>query len=680
MTRENRVFFFACLAVAVFGSAPSGLAAPFSHGEGFGRVLPIVAEMGVGPVMDAALDGRTLYMIGRGKLHVADLADPAHPKLVATLDGLGNTRQIAVDRGRAYITAREDGLFIVDVARPEQPKLLTHYDTIELATGVAVTGNVLLVACRTYGVELVDVTDPRRPAHLSTVRTGEAQSVAARDGYVYAGVWGTSELVIVDARNPRLPKIVARTPLDGYGDGVALRGRYCYVATGHHSRAIPREEPGDPGYGRGHGLEIFDVASPERPQWLGRVKLPGFYAIGQDMWSVEVSGTRAYVADTYNGAFVIDVTDARHPVVVAQRRLDPPREGQLPSFVGGMAAGHGYLYVAGGASDLHVVAAPDLVAPPQREADRAPTIGPAEAQPGDELCIDRCPGQIHAVALKGDTALVAAGSEGIRLLRLRPSVELLARQATEGFALDVKCVGDRVFLAEGQGGLSVWQIEGSHGLKLLRRYRKPRLSVQQVVVPPGRYGLIHVGPATVEVVDLADPARIRSVLQEKHLGLLYGDQITDGLVDGRYASAFWHVTGYWWIDLAGPGGPRSTGINFASRFSAQDGAAVLGDRLLVINRGKYFLLGREERRPLEEIPQWGVAGHRLSGKPTLDGARLYLCNRFTGDVTALDIGDLAHPKLLAKLELAGNPARAVPDGDRLLIPAGYQGLLAWPRK
>ena len=33
------------------------------------------------------------------------------------------------------------------------------------------------------------------------------------------------------------PVRVASAPLDGYGDGVALRGRLCLVATGHHSSA-----------------------------------------------------------------------------------------------------------------------------------------------------------------------------------------------------------------------------------------------------------------------------------------------------------------------------------------------------------------------------------------------------------------------------------------------------------
>ncbi|NQT14617.1 MAG: hypothetical protein HQ582_17805, partial [Planctomycetes bacterium] len=245
--------------VLIWGFGAAGVAAEHAE-QGFGRELPIVRSLGLGGAMDAAVEGHTLYVIGQGNLHVADVSDPTAPKIVGRLANLGNTRQIEIHRGVAYVTAREDGMFVVDVRRPDAPALLCHYDTIELATGIALSGDVAFVACRTAGVELVDVSDPRRPVHLSTVRTGEAQSVVARNGVLYAGVWGSRELVICDVRDPHQPAVISKTPLDGYGDGVAVRGKYCFVATGHHARGWRREE-GDasPQYGAGHGLEIFDV-------------------------------------------------------------------------------------------------------------------------------------------------------------------------------------------------------------------------------------------------------------------------------------------------------------------------------------------------------------------------------------------------------------------------------------
>ena len=161
------------------------------------------------------------------------------------------------------------------------------FDTVEFATGLAISGNILFVACRHYGVQLIDVSVPSAPRHLSTVRTGEAQSVVARNGYLYTGVWATSEVVTVDVRDPWNPVITARTPLDGYGDGVDVEGDMLYVATGHHSRETPRKQQGDPGFGRGHGLELLDISDPAHPRWVSRVKFPPLYEIGNDMWGCD---------------------------------------------------------------------------------------------------------------------------------------------------------------------------------------------------------------------------------------------------------------------------------------------------------------------------------------------------------------------------------------------------------
>ena len=181
---------------------PAALAAPGAgESSAYGKQLEISGTLGVGPAFDAVVDGRHLYVLAGGALHVADLADPKKPKLIGKLKGLGHVRQIQVRHGIAYITAREDGFFLVDVSRPESPRLITHYDTIELATGLALAGDVAFIACRHAGVELIDIADAKKPRHLSTLRVGEAQSLSSDGKYMYIGVWATRELVIADVRD-----------------------------------------------------------------------------------------------------------------------------------------------------------------------------------------------------------------------------------------------------------------------------------------------------------------------------------------------------------------------------------------------------------------------------------------------------------------------------------------------
>jgi hypothetical protein len=654
----------------------------------FGLELPIVRGLGLGGVMDATVDGDTLYVIGRGQLHVADITDPGQPQIVGQLADLGNTRQIEIHRGVAYVTAREDGLFIIDVTRPTAPALLCHYDTIELATGIALSGDVAFVACRTAGVELVDVSDPQRPVHVSTVRTGEAQSVTARNGILYAGVWGSRQLVICDVRDPHRPTVLSKTSLDGYGDGVALRGKYCFVATGHHARGV-RHDQGEtsPQYGAGHGLEIFDVSDPATPVFVSRIKTRRFYRIGMDMWDVLVAGQYAFLGDTYNGVFVVDISDLQQPRFVAHRQLaavpgsvDGLQTGELvPAPVGGIALARDTLYVAGAWTDLHVLDARGWARTPEPEPDQGPAVGGEHTPATDpRFRTYRPDGQVHSVAVLDDTALVAAGAAGLHAVALSPEIRLLETFATEGFARDVAVCGDRVYVAEAAGGLSIWKPDPHTLLKRVGRYRPERGAVAQVVVPePGQYALLHVGQNELQIVDVRDPQQPALVLTDRHLGLFYTFPLARQLLQGRFACCLWHATGYRWYDLYGGAVPVPSGDHFAMRANFADGMAVLDDRVLLVSRGKYALVDRGERRPPEEWTWHGVAGCSLSGKATIDGSTLYLSNRVSGTIQAVDVSQIDRPRLIAEMQLDEHPGPLVVHNNSVLIPAGYQGLLVW---
>ncbi|HUT94336.1 MAG TPA: hypothetical protein VMY37_33055 [Thermoguttaceae bacterium] len=675
--------------VLVWGFGTTGVAAKSSEHD-FGPELPIVRSLELGGSMDAAVEGDTLYVIGRGNLHVADVSDPAAPRIVGRLTNLGNTRQIEVHRGVAYVTAREDGLFIVDVKKPDSPALLCHYDTIELATGIALSGDVAFVACRTAGVELVDVSEPRRPVHLSTVRTGEAQSVVARNGFLYAGVWGSRELVICDVRDPYRPAVISKTPLDGYGDGVAVRGKYCFVATGHHARGWRRDDgEGDasPQYGAGHGLEIFDVGEPAKPVFVSRVKTRRFYRIGMDMWDVMIAGDYAFLGDTYNGVFVVDISNIERPRLVGHRQLAPmPRtiDGletgeRLPAPVGGIALAKDTLYVAGAWTDLHVVDAAGMARAPEKEPDQGPEIPPGRPPRVDpRFRVYRPDGQVYGVAFIGDTALVAAGAAGLHAVALGPEIQRLRVFPTDGFARDVAVHVDYAYVAEATGGLSIWRRDDDALLRRVGRYRPERGGVAQVVVPPpGRYALLHVGQNELQIVDVSDPREPALMLTDKHLGLFYTFPLVRGLLDDRYAGCLWHATGYRWYDLYGGPKPVFSGDHLAMRANFADGMAVLGEKALLVSRGKYSLIGRDERRPPQELPAHGVRGCYLTGEPTIDGNTLYLSNRVRGTVQAVDVSQIESPRLLGAVELAEHPGPIVVHNGIPVIPAGYQGLLLW---
>ncbi|NOZ21481.1 MAG: hypothetical protein GXP25_10385, partial [Planctomycetes bacterium] len=492
----------------------------------------------------------------------------------------------------------------------------------------------------------------------------------------------SKELVICDVKNPRRPAILSKTPLDGYGDGVFVRGKYCFAATGHHSRKMKKRDESDPAYGGGHGLEIFDITNPKKPKPVSRIKTPRLYRMGMDMWDVIVSGDYAFMADTYNGVFVVDISDIKTPRFVGHRQLDyVKRKDHSP--VGGFAIGKGVIYAAGAWTDLHVIEAP-MARPAESEPDRPPIIPPYKPEKLAKFRIYKPDGQVWAVAFADDIAMVACGSAGLHAVQLWPKIKKLSEYETEGFAVDVKVSGNYVYVAESKGGLSIWKRKKGGTLKPIGRFRVRGQSIKQVVVPErGKYALLDVGQASFYIIDITDPSNPRKVFKDQRLGLLYGYQITEGLLEDRYACCFWHVTGFYWYDLYGGPKPVYTGDNYRHRVGAQNGMAILAngkDALITTPKGTYVVINRKEQRGPYELPQHGIKGHDLSGKPSIYGNTLYVSNRFWGRVSFVDISDIKKPKLIDAVELDGNPCIIVEHNGCPIIPAGYQGLLVHKKK
>lgn len=632
--------------------------------------------------MDAAWRDGLLYVISRGRLCIFRTGPAGKLSPVGELQGLGATRQIALAGRLAGVTSRDDGFWLIDVSVPAKPVLLSHYDSIELATGVAMTENLALVACRQYGVEQIDISDPRRPRHLSTFRTGEAQSVFLHRGLAYIGDWAPREVVICDVRDPWRPKTVSHVKLDGFGDGVFVRGKLCFAATGHHRRGMHKTDPADPGYGMGHGLEIFDASDPAAPKLLSRTKLPRFYNLSYDMWDVQVSGDYAVVGDTHNGIYAFDIRDVAHPVPVGHYRLPPAGRDKLPDAVGGFAIGPDAIYVAGVYTGLHVLSLPGI-RPVAIETDPPIAIAkdrPVARLPAPAVVAYRPEGQVHEVAVvEPDKEIwVAAGTAGLHCLRLDDGQ---GRQAapTQGVVQSVDVRDDLLAAGEGVAGLSLWRRTAGR-VELIARYSSKFGGIGQVRLSPDkRYAILHAGPNTLEIVDIRSPGQPRRVLDDRHIGLFYRTPFSHGFLDGRRFGCLWHVTGMFVFDLAGPDGPRFSGWHVPGNMNCGNGMAVCGDRFLATYKDGYTLLGEGQTQIVDQRDVARVPNFRLRGKPTVFGTTLYVAQRWEGLASAVDIADPRQPRLLWSLAVDGNPGPIMELAGKAIIPAGYDGVVVRTR-
>lgn len=654
---------------------PAQESRPPGHNESlYGKRLSYHKVEGVGPCIAAEVVGNRLYAIGQGNFYVLDITTPAKPKLLGKLSGLGTTRQLFVKDNIAYVTARQDGLWLVDVSGAAKPALISHYDTVEMATGIWVSGGLAFIATRCYGVEVVDVSNPRQVRHVSTLKTGEAQSCWAKDGLLYIGDWAPRKLLVADVKNPRQPALVGEAPLDGYGDGGCLRGRFCFAATGHHSRARNKEEA----EGKGHGLEIFDVSKPTQPVFVSRVKFPVHYSIFNDMWSARVAGEHCVAADTNNGLFVVNIRDIAKPAIVAHAQLPYVAQRQMFDPVGGVALGDGIIYAAGIYTGLYVVPAPGMAQPVVPEPDQPLMLPPLSetATANPDFRVYRPEGQVSAVAIQGDIAWTACGADGLHGVKLGDEPRRAAVHRGKGEICYVSYTGNRLYTAEGKEGMAIYEIGADLRLTELGRLTVPGQGVKQVVAPaPGRFALFHCGGATAYIADVSDPAKPTLVFKDSQVGLFYGDQLVDKLFDNRFLVAFWQRSGPAWYDISGAKPVLAGNTPDTTLYSWTDGACALGGKLLIVKRGKLFVLDPNERRNASDLPAHSVDGLRLVGRLSAGGNCLALSSRHQREVWVLDITDIARPRLKRHHSLFGHPGACAFWNNRLVIPAGYQGLL-----
>ncbi len=629
--------------------------------------------------MDVAADGDLLFTIGRGRLVVLTGARRGEVVQIGVLGGLGNTRQIAVSRGHAFVTSREDGLFVVDVREPSRPRLVAHYDTAELATGIAVAGEIAAVANRFAGVELLDVSQPAFPRHLATVRVGEAQSVAFHGSWLYAGVWSEKAVAVIDVQDPARPRVVRTIPLQGNGDGLDIRGGLLAAATGHHARSQGRPRPGDAAWGRGHGVEFFAVSEPAAPRRISAVSFPPFYRIGMDMWGAVLGGGHAFVNDTHNGFFLIDVRDPERPRPAGWHQLPAGRTGGDPSPAAGLAVVGGRAFVAGAFDDLHLVETglPDAEAALPVAELRAPAA--AAAAVPDWPRYDGG-GSIRAVLpWRDDLLLVAAGSAGVHVVRAaEDGFRRIAVYPTRGFARDVAAHGTQVWVAESLGGLSCWERHSDGTLHRTGAYEVSGRSIHQVVLADdGRVAFLAVGGNTLQVVRLAADGRFELLLEATPpSGLFYREPIAPIAADGRTVIVQWHSIGLVEYRVEN-GAVWATGRRFPHAMDTECGVAPWRDGWLATSRGGIFALAPGEVRSPHEIGRQVVAGRPRPGKPTVDGDVVFVADPFLGDVSAVDFPSGGGARLLAELRLAGHPGRVRPYRGKVLVPAGRDGLLLW---
>jgi len=310
-------------------------------------------------------------------LCIIDVADPADPQVVTTVPLTGEFHGLDLVDDVAYLAANESDLYIVDVSTPAVPSVMNAMHFSGQVRDVAVRDGLAYLACGSFGLRVFDVTDGHNPVAVShrvlqfdLSYSAWAGSVSLGGHHVYVGLQGQG-LGVVDVSDPSAPVDVVRSPLRGTTMTAAIRGDEAFVSAGHGGLVVlDISDPVSPlnlhqhwllgmvtdvevandcmlvagGYACAGekstrsddaGLLVVDLAAPQSPTVIGRTN------VNTQPAHLACSGDLAFMAASYGGIHIHDVTDPGAPEVV----------GTIPTTTEGYAhavdGDHLYTYLSG---------------------------------------------------------------------------------------------------------------------------------------------------------------------------------------------------------------------------------------------------------------------------------------------------------------------------------------------
>jgi len=653
------------------------------------------------------LEGHYLYGGAGDWFVVFDVADPLNPRKVGAIRGIGAARQLVVQKGMAYVSTREYGVWIVDATDPAKPRIRSRFDCCELATGIDVAGDVCFCGQRQNGVEFIDVRDPDHPRHIAMRKTGESQSVLYRDGYLYSGEWGDGNVTVFDARDMRSIRQVALIDLYGYGDGLWAQGKYLFAPRGHHAlhrqvtggikvSADDIRTSGSPttGLGMGHGLDVFDITDPVRPARVGTVDFPPLYIRGLDMWTSRTSGDLLVAAQTHDGLIAVDISDKAHPKVL-ERWLSPKVDPYLkrkakdcPSdCVGAVAIGNGAVYAAVKGEGFFVFPCERAKAEPLARGVLPQHAEFREPYPTDEkvwhVWRPHDVGQVRGVALKGDTAYVACGDAGLYVLDVLPQDagwREVAKVGGREQVYDVSVFGNRLFTAEGEKGFGVYDISEKMPKEICRLGRISdfrHLAFWVTAVNETR--LLLSDRRRWILYDISRLPDFREIAELPSTCPGWDKYVTDRPIGAGYMAFNNCHRNIFWFDVRDGKVAAQTKMNFTT---LMNGLCAFGKDRALFTRGRGYAVLDPLAVDGSPDPEWTLTdlppyrGKRFSpGIPRSDGRFVAFTRRISRQVVLCDLADPAHPVMTGAWKVSGNPDVAAFHNGKAVIPCAYQGLL-----
>ncbi|MCP4582382.1 MAG: hypothetical protein GY839_12280, partial [candidate division Zixibacteria bacterium] len=203
-------------------------------------------------------------------------------------------------QGQYAFCCFDAGLVILDISNINEPTFVSRIyfpgdnHSLELANQCAyIFGDY-------NTLKTIDITDPDNPELLSEIAIdAEVENIWVDAEYIYAAA-GRLGMLIIDISDPADPEVISQFDTEGVSTSIVVRGDIAYLA----ERFV---------YPLSYPFQVINVIDRYNPELVG-------FITDEIGWNYDliIEGDYAYLANSYAGFIIIDISNGTHPIMISQ--------------------------------------------------------------------------------------------------------------------------------------------------------------------------------------------------------------------------------------------------------------------------------------------------------------------------------------------------------------------------
>ena len=389
---------------------------------------------------------------------------------------------VAVEGDYAYYCF-DPGLVICDISNIENPTFVSRLYIPGDNYGIKVADNYAVIFGDHDSLRIIDINDPGNPQVLGKIAIdAEVGNIWIDGNYIYVAA-GYMGMLIIDISDPCSPEIITQFETDGDTEGVVVVDTLAFIS----ERFI---------YPISKSFQVVNISDRINPFLVG-------YLTDNIGWNRDliVEGDYAYLANTFEGFIIIDISNPAQPSILSQME-----DITYPRYISKMG---NYVFMDSCYRVLHVVDVTDPELP--------------------EIAVNyEIDGGAFEFELSSDYLFTAGSYGGMSILNVSniENIFQVAAYDAPGAASSVFKVGDYLYTAESGLGLHIHDLTNPEYPNRISQYELPTYYYSYYLKENLLYAL---SGSELKIIDVSDPSSPDELLTHT----FYND-FNDVCVNGSY--------------------------------------------------------------------------------------------------------------------------------------------------